>query len=197
MRKNIFGVGFLFVASCGSSSSDRVVQGPPPPPPRVVVEFHDVTIAPTKVNGAPWDGPGGEVMGATEAIAAAMKSTAPYASALAVIAKLTERGLERPDVEGSIFLEDGSARAAMNLPKVQDSFTPAWPGVVFTGILDPGLRLRVDLTDADLMNDDPIGEVILNADDLAAALRDGHLRQIDVHEQNPQILFVGLSVRPI
>jgi hypothetical protein len=63
--------------------------------------------------------------------------------------------------------------------------------------MDSRLRVRITLTDADLVNDDPIGVVVLTPADLEQALFLGTVHYVDVHRQSDgQVLFVHLQVRP-
>jgi hypothetical protein len=78
---------------------------------------------------------------------------------------------------------------------IKDTFTPIW-NVRWDHVpLTASTRLRVSLTDKDLANDDPIGEVVLNDRDLMAAMAAGTNDQIRVDGQtNGQVLFVGVEV---
>lgn len=58
-------------------------------------------------------------------------------------------------------------------------------------------RLRVEVTDIEMSQDDPMGTFELNADDFQATARDGHVLPIRVDEQtNRQVLFASISVMP-
>jgi hypothetical protein len=78
-----------------------------------------------------------------------------------------------------------------------DSFTlqaavaPGWSGVP----LDQDIRFLVNLSDADLVYDDPIGTAEINMDDIKAALASKQVYHVNVADQTfNTILFVDISV---
>ncbi len=76
-------------------------------------------------------------------------------------------------------------------------FTPGFgTSVCFKEVTwHPDLRLRIELTDKDLINDDKIGTVVLTSDNVRDAFAFGKPRHIPVGDQDTrQIHFVALEV---
>jgi hypothetical protein len=71
---------------------------------------------------------------------------------------------------------------------------PGWSDLA----LNEELRVAVSLTDEDDLltgEDDPIGTVVIDYDDIVAALKQGGVYQVPTHDQGTgTILFVGISV---
>ena len=82
----------------------------------------------------------------------------------------------------------------------EDTYTPIWPSPTPGWSQVPlisDLRFRFNLFDEDLVNDDPIGVAEVNYADVVAALKDGHIFQVELAAQtNNQLLFVAMSVMP-
>jgi hypothetical protein len=80
----------------------------------------------------------------------------------------------------------------------QNSFTmvstspqPGWTGVP----LGQDIRFLIQLSDQDLVDDDPIGTAEIVVDDLKAALASGKIYHVNVADQTAgTILFVDISV---
>jgi hypothetical protein len=105
--------------------------------------------------------------------------------------------LARPDPYGSAEVESVAGVVAHPLVMIKDTFTPQWNVRWDRVPLTASTRLRVSLMDKDLANEDPIGEVVLNAQDLLGAMATGTNDQIRVDGQtNGQLLFVGVEVVP-
>ncbi|MCU0658846.1 MAG: hypothetical protein MUF64_27380 [Polyangiaceae bacterium] len=166
----------------------------------MTIDVVGVTIAPGKIDRTPWDGIGSISEGVWKDLGWALRQIEPHTAVLQVLGRLANGTLDKPDVRARVELIVGPYAVARELPKVQDSFTPQWspPATSFAHVpLDPSLQLRIALTDVDLVNDDPIGSVILRPIDVERALALGVTYYVDVHGQSDgQVLFVHLQARP-
>ena len=189
------------VLSCAQASK-------PPAPVYVNVAVVGATILPTKINGMPWDGPpfAKKAMDAAVAAVSVAQPQAAIAAKLAalVIGRLIESS-QPPDVRGTVSFVDGQSQVApqIALAKVQDSFSPVWTPPPTRVLLDDGLHLVVDLEDTDLGDmiglhtNDPVGRVIVTADDLRHAAAAGGVVQLPVSKQDSgQVLFLAVQVTP-
>ena len=80
---------------------------------------------------------------------------------------------------------------------IQDNYTPIWPyGWHYTNVpIDSDVRILVNLSDKDLVNDDPIGAAEINSTDLMDALAAQQKFYVRVDDQTAgQLLFIGISV---
>jgi hypothetical protein len=170
----------------------------PSPPQLVGVILHGAVVAPTKIDGSAWDPDFGSApAGAARAlIAAALEEPVPYLAVLDVFQKPMAIALARPDPAGTAEVETPWGRGTRDLPKIQDTFTPTWQARWDGVPLVEATRLRVSLTDKDVVNDDPIGDVVLNGTDLLAALKSARVAHVRVDDQSRQILFLDVEVIP-
>ncbi|MGC4024126.1 MAG: hypothetical protein QM744_02535 [Mesorhizobium sp.] len=166
-------------------------------------------MAPTKRDGTSWDWTANDVDAKTQsqvanAIDAALAMTsaqAAYARLVLILAGPFTKPLAKPDVFGWVDLScaadcPGRAFEREFLRSQQDTFTPlfesmpAWHHVP----LGPQTRLTIRLYDEDLVYDDPIGDVVLTADDLAQVVANGGNVPVRVSSQGAgQVLFIGIS----
>lgn len=176
----------------------------------VAVTLHDAVIAPTKRDGTSWDWTASDVNGhaieqTTNAIAAALAMTnaqAAFVQVAAIMAGPLTRGLAKPDVFGWVDLSCGDDCPGRPFERAflrsqEDTFTPLFVSMPVWRRVPLGTRTRltVRLFDEDVVEDDPIGDVVLTADDLARALADGGNTALRVSNQGAgQVLFVGVSV---
>ena len=90
---------------------------------------------------------------------------------------------------------DGQQISAVALAKVQDSFTPQWNSAQWQGVDVRRARVRVELIDKDVSNDDPIGTVEISTQQLRDAAAAGSIFPVRVDSQtNGQVLFLLISV---
>lgn len=164
---------------------------------RVILE--QVFIAPAKPEGTPWDGFGSVSPQTIQAATAALGAANPIAVLLGVFGAPALDAYDAPDPRGTATLFVDGRDIAFNLPEFDDTYTPAWRGVEWPHVpMDPAvdLRLRIQLIDVDLVNDDAIGTVSLNGADLRAAMAAGGVFPVNVNGQNPAFLLVAVSVIP-
>lgn len=173
------------------------VPAPPRPPETVNVSVVGILVG-IKSNRLAWDGPGTLSNDNVGAISEAMVGTGNlYGAAAVQVANLASAGFQPPDVGGHVDVYSARATTSLDLAKVQDSYTPTWSDASIGGVpLDRSVRIRVTLYDRDLVDDDPMGVVELNLDDLRAAYEAGRIHHVRVDDQsNGQVLFVDISVR--
>lgn len=171
---------------------------------KATVYVEGALINASKVNGNCWDVGCDQAENAKAAklaslaIKTALKSGGnPYAAAAAIILPIAMKGISPPDPFGDAMVIYGGASASepTKLAKNQDTLTPSW-NVVFHHVpIAQDTYLRVSLSDADLMFDDPMGNFIVSADELAKALKAGKTAKIPVNtETSEQVLFIYVSV---
>jgi hypothetical protein len=188
----------------GGSAGQSVLPPPPPKPTLVTVELDGAYIAPGKADGTQWDVGGSVDPAIARDIATALGATNPVAALASVFAGPAVEALEKPDPFGTAmmtitgvpgtFLQPLSSEAS----PMKDTFAPQWPGPpTWTGVpIDSDIRLRVDLWDADVFDNDSIGVAELNSADLRAALAAKKIIGVRVDDQPPgRILLLTLSVR--
>ncbi len=166
--------------------------------PRATVIVEQVFISPAKPNGMPWDGPNGAVgAGALDAVGAALGAADPITALLRVFGQDILDAYDAPDPAGTATLFVDGEPLDIALGEFPDSFTPTWPDVIWRDVpmaADVDLRLRIELTDRDLFNDDAIGAVSVNGADLRAALDAQQVWPVRVDDQGPPILLLAVSV---
>lgn len=187
----------VFAPACGSSSP-RVCS---PDGALARVTLTDVTVGISKSDGSPWDGPGmGVTPDDTAAVVSALGAADPFVAVSAVLAGPAIAALDKPEVTGhaTLFLR-ASPQPPQKFHGQRDatrpmlSPQPTWLHVP----LDCSARIELDLVDADLTYDDPIGSLIISGEALAAAATAGKLYQFKVSDQTSNtVLFVGVSVIP-
>jgi hypothetical protein len=173
---------------------------PPPPPAFARVYLTGATIAPNKYDGSPWDGFGHVPPELPQKIATALQAPNPYAAVLVVLAEPTAEALKKPETKGrAMLLSRNGPSAPIPLFAQRDAFTPQWRDTPsFAHVpLDGSTRIHIEIMDADLAFDDPMGSFDIHASDILEALRAGGSYQVRVAERaNQQVLFVGVSVFP-
>jgi hypothetical protein len=126
-------------------------------------------IAPTMADGRAWDGPDK----VPEDLLARLTGTVGVA--IDVTVELPEAVL-RPDAGGTVtlFTGDGRNGEVRVLQEAADTTSPTWIGATFRRVrIDRDTRLHLVLSDRDLLSDEVIGTVDLDASDLARARRYG------------------------
>jgi hypothetical protein len=192
-------------------SSLLLCLGCPPPPPVVYnppkyahVSVLGVIIAPVKADQTQWDGPGKVPPEVFSNLSALLKLVKKPGAALATkiagfFADPVIESLEKPDVKGGVTLYVNGTLDGLEffLPKIQSSFTPDWSGADWERVPIAEARIRVQLTDSDPINDDPIGTVEIQPSDLINAAQAGNVYLVPVAEQSAnQVLSVKISVIP-
>lgn len=198
--------------ACSSGAPTAVTA---PRPPLVRVEVHGAMVAPLKADGAPWDG--ASVMSPelvkTQTLAIINGPPPPptpqgwYAFATRCGLALTTAGavhLERPDPFGFAWLDRGAGFGEQRSllwqgRAVQDEFAVTWDTVTYEHVvLTDRVLLRVQVTDKDVMRDDPIEIVQITGRDLAVAFEQrGAVVPVPVVQQgNRQLFVVTLAVVP-
>ncbi len=173
-------------------------------PVTVTVELQSALIGPGKLDRTAWDGDG--TMVSTEVwsqLATALAGANPYAAAAALLVNPVLAGTKAPDPLGTARLDVGQGigltiTLADPATNMEDTYatTWSWPAIWQKVPIDMPLRIRVSLTDEDLVNHDAIGVAELNNSHLRAALMAGQVYHVPVADQtNQQILFLGISVR--
>jgi hypothetical protein len=194
MRNPTLGMALTALA-CACSPA----QTPESPLPAfVAVEFRGALIAPTKVNGAPWDGPGPLDASAATLIAKALAGADPYDAALSVLANPAIAALDKPEPFGDARVMNAGA-VLLHVPlqtSERDTLTPIWNSATAPRVpLAPSTRIEITLLDKDLEFDDAMGVATVTESDLVAALRAGTVYHVPLAEQtHNQVLFLDLSV---
>ncbi len=199
-------------ASSSASASATVMAAsslPPLPDPTVAMEtgpevarvsFLSAVIGPGRVGGAQWDHVGTVPDDVWKEVAKAMRAEDPYAAITAYLADGGFAGLGRPDVKGKVTLLGPSGDLYLELPEVDDSFTPRWSGIEFRKVpLDKHTRLRIEFVDANAAKDrDPvIGLAELDGAALQKIDAAGKIVAWPFADQTGnQVLFVMVSVVP-
>jgi hypothetical protein len=168
------------------------------------VELQTAVIGPGKFNHDTWDAGGGEVP--TEVwsqLGTALAGTNPYVAVAALLVNPVLAGTQAPDPYGTARLDVGpTIGTTINLAtpdnNMENTYTPTWaPSTIWTGVpLDKDVRIKVDLTDEDLVDDDAIGVAEINTSQLLEALNAHAVYHVPVASQtHNQLLFIGISVR--
>ncbi len=189
------------MAACVMGAGCGQAKAPEPALPAFVdLDVRGALIGPTKVGGAGWDGLGRLDSSAQLGLHQALRMVNPYAAAADFLANPSMAAIERPEPKGAARATvNGVQVATLELPLVyRDTFTPMWSGARISRLaLTTDTRVEVELLDADVLNDDPMGAATLTASDFASALRVGTVHHVPVAEQtNQQVLFIDISVEP-
>jgi hypothetical protein len=162
----------------------------------------DVMIAPTRLDGKPWDrGTGFEDPSIRDRIVTgmnrALNAKGAYDAASVALGRLGD-AWGRPDVGGSASVDPGDGKQeTRSLEGEKNSLTPRfvarWEHIPLTH----WTTVRMYFVDKDAVGSGDIGAVVLSPLDLAAALKEnGAVHHLRVDDQtNGQILFVGISVK--
>jgi hypothetical protein len=170
----------------------------------VTVELQSALVGPGKVTRELWDADGSEVPTETwSQLATALAGANPYVAASALLVNPVLAGTKAPDPYGTARLDIGQGigltyQLADRSSNMEDTYRPAWPNPIvwFNVPLDQSLRLKVEVTDEDLVNDDSIGIAEITKAQLLDALASGKVYQVPVADQTDnQLLFLGISVR--
>jgi len=168
-----------------------------PPAKTVSFRLETVFIAPTKPDGAPWDGMGAKSPTAFKKAIALLSAANPSVALADFFVGPLCVHLQRPDPYGSMEIAAGPSRGARaQLGTKKDEFSPSWSSGWTNMPLSKDTAIRVVLHDKDVMNPDDIGVFIIRGEDLVRALEAGKVTYIDVHDQARGVLLAGISVLP-
>ncbi|MBI4704057.1 MAG: hypothetical protein HY744_23355 [Deltaproteobacteria bacterium] len=176
------------------------------PPEVVSIRLIDATVRPWDGSQECWDSNDVVSAESVQALAVALGASDPYAAVAAFIAGLLIEHYAPPDPYGwaQIFV-DNAWQPELDLwlasweNNYENTVTPSW-GPPYSGWdhvpLQENVRIRLSLVDEDELNeDDPIGAVELDYDDLLAAVDSGEVYEVPVWGQGQgAILFFGISV---
>jgi hypothetical protein len=168
----------------------------------VSVVITDSIIAPSMANGSNWDGPGMIDPSVTQEVAQALGASDPAAAVLAVLAGPALQNLDQPDPYGDAYatvfgVPGAKGDLASSAAPESNTFHPIWHTTWYFGNIpiDSDVRITVELSDSDLVYDDPIDTVEINSTDLKAALAAQQNYEVQTNDQGQgQLLFVGISV---
>jgi len=157
----------------------KPVTSPQDDPNRLVnISIDGAVIGPVDQNGMAWDGPGlkpDEVEVFTKLVVKEFPvGKTPVVGKLVQhfageLAKSMFAAFEEPDVAGKAAVVTGSTQTApSDLVKNEDSYTPVW-SVAFRNVRINGSSIVISLWDADLTDDDPIADVVIDAQTLRDA----------------------------
>jgi len=163
------------------------------------IELVDTTIAPAKADGRSWDGMEHLPSGIAGMLAEALTLEDPYHAVVDVLGAPLHQQIEKPDPKGTAWIVRNGRLTEARTLRVGDQIdtcTPRWNRTArWEHVrLDSGVRLRVELIDADVAFDDPMGTFELDARTLATIIESGRVYQVQVSEQTQkQVLFAGVS----
>jgi hypothetical protein len=184
------------------SNAEGCAEAGKPGVPRIAtVELQGAVIGPGKVTRETWDASGEEIpTDVWSQLATALAGSNPYTAVAALLVNPVLAGTKAPDPFGTARLDVGpTIGMTVMLPEanMEDTYTPSWSSVIWTGVpLDRDVRLKVDLTDEDLLNHDPIGSAEINTSHLLEALAARTAFHVPVANQSrDQLLFLKVSVR--
>ncbi len=168
----------------------------------MTVLITEVMVGPGTVDGMAWDGSRAIDPALIRQIASALLSIDPWSAVIAILGGGLLDYYESPDPYGwaeisvgGVFYPEAAWWLATEVDNAEDTYIMAtqggWEGVP----LDEDVRIAVTLYDEDLVNDDYMGRVELNSQDLRAALNARRIYAVPVHAQSSnQLLFVRISV---
>jgi hypothetical protein len=179
---------------------------PPLPPPVALeaapevarVSFLSAVIGPGRVGGAQWDHVGVVPDDVWKEVAKAMRAEDPYAAITGYLAEGGFAGLGKPDIKGRVTLLQPTGDKSMDLPQVDDSFTPRWSGIEFRKVpLEKRTRLRIEFIDVNATRDPTIGIAELDGAALMKIDAAGKVVAWPFADQTGnQVLFIMVSVVP-
>lgn len=178
-------------------------------PDYVQIAIVDAQIWPATANGECWDGfctvSQDDLNKVAEALVQTGNVWADAAAVGAVLAGLANGQYDLPDPIGTAWIwnngnYDIPTVLADDVSSQQDTLTPSWPGSPgWTNVpLAKNLAVKIHIDDADLSNNDTIGDVKLNYNDVVAALLSKKVYPVRVQDQGSHlILFVGIDVQSL
>jgi hypothetical protein len=197
------------VAACGTEETAGSGTGneeePFVLPATVAINVESAVIRPWDDANELWDDSQQVSQEEISALMELLGTPEPYAEIAGMVAELGIDHWAPPDPYGfaEVFV-DGTWRERLvvvdDMQNFDNTFAPTFamrPGWSDLA-LNEELRVAVSLTDEDDLltgEDDPIGTVVIDYDDIVAALKQGGVYQVPTHDQGTgTILFVGISV---
>jgi hypothetical protein len=163
------------------------------------VEIVGAYIAPAKANGNPWDGTGKVDTAPLKQAVNLVIEGKTYREVTKFAMELAIDKIKPPDVKGTVEIStDGGStwKQVQKLPKVKQSYEPAWSEGGFSVSGGDNLVVRISLVDVDAAFDDPIGKVLITSKQLRSAYAAGGDFTLGVAtESKPEILFLTIRVR--
>jgi hypothetical protein len=177
-------------------------------PQKVAIYIEGALVGPAGLDGVTWDGFSTVNQGLMDL---AMEFGSQFidsyvgipgvGSIVGYVANSLLSGYEPPDPFGTgQFMSDGAwSDIIVDLPMVSDTYNPQWNSVGWINLpYKKGLKVKVNLTDDDLMGDDVIGSAIVGYDSIEAALYSGQKFTVPVGDQTfNTLLAVVISVHPM
>jgi len=168
----LVGCGFLAVAVAGGGCKEFVdaMATQQETSRQVTLTIQGAVIGPADQNGQAWDGPG--LAPEHVALFADMVVREFPVGQIPLVGDLTSEfagqlansffaSFEGPDPQGVATVITGASQTSFDLPKNQDSYTPLW-NVVAPAVQIHNSAIALSLVDADLVDDDPIGNTVIS-----------------------------------
>ncbi len=184
--------------STGSAQTSSSTGDPFVPPSAVNINLVGAVVRPWDSTGTQWDG-----VAVSQQDKDTITALVPnYGALIAELASLASGAWAPPDPFGAAYIyingiEDPKLTVA--IPTQMDIFkTDFQAGTGWIHVpVDKNMRFGVRLWDEDVVNDDTIGSVELNYEDVIDALKAKQIVQIRTDDQfGGTILYIGVSVLP-
>lgn len=208
MKRKLIIVFSLLILAASLNASERNREKPT----YYNIEVLSALIGPSKVNGRPWDPKSGANTSALAAVVSEMMlpgSSTTTASIISTVSTMAPTGAPAPDIYGYIVQNGPTTKSLVKVAgkvqalllrrnKSKNSYTPRFYGGYQGWPVFLSTRFRIQLWDADVLEDDHVAVVELNASHLKDAALKGEPLWINVSEQSMnQLLFVLISVTEI
>jgi hypothetical protein len=168
-------------------------------PTQVTIKIENAVIGPSDVGGEEWDSnspvPDFVTKGLLQLLGLPGPASAVASKVIGWLQKEVGSAVSRPDPAGTAEFVSGATHPPLTLEENSDEFIPTW-GVSWSQVpLNSDLKVRIELRDIDVLNDDNIGIAFVTYNDIISALEVGKLHYVPTHKQTQNlILFVGISV---
>ena len=173
-------------------------------PSVVTINLRDAVIRPYDSSFEHWDNSAPVSDELINGLSNALIKSQPYAAVASFLFSFFWDELQPPDPQGHArIFSDGYWQLPIDLDGgdyyFSDTFVPQFGGVGWKNVpLEPDVRIEITLSDYDDFlggDDDPMGTVELNYDDLVEAWEAQQVHGVRVDDQSlGTILFVGISV---
>lgn len=168
-------------------------------PAQVRIQIENAVIAPSDSGGQEWDDVGVVPESVTKGVLGLLRVPGPVASVASKVIDWLQNevgdAVSRPDPKGMAEIVSGGTFPPLVLEENSNEFIPTW-GVSWKKVpLNSNLKVRIQLHDVDVLDDDNMGIASITYNDIIAALEIGKLHYVPTHKQTQNvILFVGISV---
>lgn len=171
------------------------------------ISIMGAVIGPTKIGNQKWDTGFGSLKGIVPLATIALPGILPLSSSL--ISKIIEKaptGTSAPDVFGNVQMVGPTTKDALKVLKkpiqlatkqnlTKNSYTPSLFAEYQSWPIYKNTRIRIELWDKDISENDLIGKVELNSKDLDKATKEEKPVYIKVADQSQnQLLYIQISV---